>query len=99
MFCGAAGEALNPAEHPFNNLDALRAQIWTEPNLNDAAQSPAFGHGDRRFNNLDALRAQIWTEPNLLFLFVHNIPPYSTILFHPPNTQACLPIRIAHYIL
>jgi hypothetical protein len=33
MFCGAAGEALNPAEHPFNNLSALRAQIWTEPNL------------------------------------------------------------------
>jgi ATP-dependent DNA helicase RecG len=33
MFCGAAGEALNPAEHPFNNLGALRAQIWTEPNL------------------------------------------------------------------
>jgi hypothetical protein len=34
MFCGAAGEALSPAEHPFNNLSALRAQIWTEPNLN-----------------------------------------------------------------
>jgi hypothetical protein len=33
MFPGAAGEALNPAEHPFNNLDALRAQIWAEPNL------------------------------------------------------------------
>jgi hypothetical protein len=29
MFCGAAGEALNPAEHPFNNLSALRASNWT----------------------------------------------------------------------
>jgi hypothetical protein len=29
MFCGAAGEALSPAEHPFNNLSALRASNWT----------------------------------------------------------------------
>jgi hypothetical protein len=37
MFRGAAGEALNTAEHPFNNSSALRASNWTsqfEENLN-----------------------------------------------------------------
>jgi hypothetical protein len=31
----AAGEALSLRNRPFNNLSALRAQIWTEPNLNE----------------------------------------------------------------
>jgi hypothetical protein len=33
VFCGAAGEALKPAEHPFNNLSALRASNLDEANL------------------------------------------------------------------
>jgi hypothetical protein len=36
MFCGAAGEALNPAERPFNNLSALRASNWTSQFENGA---------------------------------------------------------------
>jgi hypothetical protein len=62
MFCGAAGEALNPAEHPFNNLSALRAQIWTEPNLknlslpqNDFARPLIYSVLTRRAKSLKSL--------------------------------------------
>jgi hypothetical protein len=53
MFCGAAGEALNPAEHPFNNLSALRASNWTsqfEPALVFVRKN-----NDRLYHNYDKM--------------------------------------------
>jgi hypothetical protein len=38
MFCGAAGEALNPAEHPFNNLSRSAIQIG-QANLNPSPKA------------------------------------------------------------
>jgi putative selenium metabolism hydrolase len=59
MFCGAAGEALNPAEHPFNNLSALRAQIWTEPNLKHRSGKLCLKGKEKEMgdaNTIDALK-------------------------------------------